>query len=159
MAQDELTKIQEQLQLPHLKVPNDLPTRWKSTLHMLKRTEEIKEPLSVYVAKNSKVPQITNVEWLILSQSVKALEQFEELTKKMSESTSTVADVLPHIVCLTTTMHSQLTTVDSAPTDSDLEDASQDDNQTSVKIVNYMVKSMKADIDMIFAGIELDNNY
>ncbi|KAK7081194.1 hypothetical protein SK128_000105 [Halocaridina rubra] len=49
---DELKKIQGQLQLPNLKVVHDSPTRWNSMLHMLRKTAEMKEPLCVYVANN-----------------------------------------------------------------------------------------------------------
>lgn len=157
MAQDELKKIQEQLQLPHLKVLHDSPTQWNSTLHMLKRTEEIKEPLCVYVAKNPSMPQFSNVEWVTLSQCIKALEPFEELTQKMSESASTVADVIPLILCLKNAL--QPTTVESAPLDLDSDDENQDDYQKGVEIIDYMKETMKADIAKRFAGLEIDNNY
>lgn len=164
VAQDELKKIQDLFQLPHLKVLHDTPTRWNSTLHMLKRTEEIKEPLTVYIAKNPKLPQFTDIEWLTLSQSVEALEPFEEITKKMSESTSTIADVIPHILCLKNAIQSQkiedqVTTDGSPQQDLEGEDADEDENQSSVQIVNYIKETMRADIDTKFAGIELDDKY
>lgn len=157
MAQDELKRIQERLQLPHLKVIHDSATQWNSTLHMLKRTEEIKEPLCMYLAKNPELPQFSKVELVTLSQCIKALEPFEDLAKQMSDSASTVADVIPLILCLKFTL--EPTTVKLIPRDLASDDNSQEDYQEVVERIKYMKETMKAEIDKRFAGIEMDNNY
>lgn len=60
----------------------DIPISWNSTLHMLKRIEELKDSLRLYAASNSKIPLLTNFEWIVLSGCVRSLEPFEEITKK-----------------------------------------------------------------------------
>ena len=62
MAQDELKKIQGRLQEPILAIIHDSPTRWNSTLYMMKRTQELQELLCIYVATNSKIDKISNTE-------------------------------------------------------------------------------------------------
>ena len=94
MAQDELKKIQDRLQVPKLSVVHNTPTRWNSTLHMLKRTLEMKESLCLYSATNSKIKQLSNTEWLIMSKCVQVLQPYGDITKKMSDSTSTAAEVI-----------------------------------------------------------------
>ena len=166
IAQDELKNIQDQFHEPHLKVLLD--TQANSTLYMLKRTKEIKEPLTAYIAKHSKLPQITNLEWQTLSQIIEALQPFEEIITKMSESTSTIADVIPHILCLKTAIQNQVPEDDSPHQNLDdsphqnldsesTELADLDENQT--KIVNCMKDAMRADINKRFAEIEMDYKY
>lgn len=106
--------------------------------------------------KKTKMPQFSNVEWVTLSQCVKALEPYEEFTKQMSDSASTVADVIPLVVCLKNAL--QPTFVESAPLDLDSDDECQD-YQTGVEIINYLRTTMKAEIEKRFAGLEMDNNY
>lgn len=119
MAQDELKKVQERLQQPVLAVIHDTPTRWSSTLHMLKRMAELKEPLSLYAASNPKVAQNlpTSTEWTVLANCVSTLEPFEEITKRMSDANASVSDVIPMIQSLKSVLAS--TDADASCSDSD----------------------------------------
>ena len=98
-AQDELKKIQERLNAPSLAVKQDVRTRWNSTLIMLKRMAELKEPLLMY-SQNGKIKQITNQEWKTIESVIKVLQPFEKITRLMSGDKSTIAEVIPLIQVL-----------------------------------------------------------
>lgn len=156
-AQGELKKLQERLRLPNLRLIHDTPVRWNSTLHMFQRMEQIKLPLCMYVTKDPNMPQLTDVEWLILSQCVQALKPYEELDKKMSNSASTVADVIPLILCLKKVVQS--TNLKSTVPVLDSNDKSQEEYHNAWEIVNYMKEVTKAEIDGRLAGLEMNSNY
>ncbi|KAG8176739.1 hypothetical protein JTE90_003370 [Oedothorax gibbosus] len=52
-----LQQAQDQLELPQLKVKQDVSTRWNSTLQMLERLLKIKVPLAVALANISNPPE------------------------------------------------------------------------------------------------------
>lgn len=108
----------------------------------------------MYLTKNFQMLQFSNAEWVTLSQCVKALEPYEELAKQMSDSSSTVADIIPLFACLKNVL--EPTTVESAPKDLESDDESQEDYQ---KHVNYMKETMRTEINKKFVGLEMDNNY
>ena len=69
---------------------------------MLKRTEELKEAFCLYEVRNSKIPVLSSLSlnWAILSGCVKSLTSYKEITKKLSESTSTIGVIIPLIASL-----------------------------------------------------------
>ena len=77
---------------------------------MLKRTEELKEALCLYEVRNSKIPVLSSLSlnWAILSGCVKSLTSHEEITKKLSESTSTIGVIIPLIASLKMTHENTL---------------------------------------------------
>ncbi|MPC34211.1 Zinc finger BED domain-containing protein 4 [Portunus trituberculatus] len=151
-AQDEMRLIQEQQQLPNLQLLQDSPAQWTTTLHMLRRMQEMMVPICVYVANKTQVPQFSNAEWATLSQCVKALEPYEEFTKHLSDSASTVADVIPLVACLKNVLRS------IEPLDLHSCEERQP-NLTGVQRVNYMKTTMKVKTEKSFAGVEQDNVY
>ena len=70
----------------------------------------------------------------------------------MSGSTSTVADVIPLIVCLRNSLQPSMTNSESDEEDNEI------DHQRNLEIINFMKQTMKADIDKKFAALENENN-
>ncbi|KAL7646695.1 UNVERIFIED_CONTAM: hypothetical protein RMT77_001948 [Armadillidium vulgare] len=158
MAQDELRKIQDQLKKPKLNIIHDTPTRWNSTLYMLKRIEELKESLRLYAASNSKIPLLTNFEWIILSGCVRSLEPFEEITKILSGSTCTIGDVIPLVASLKVTLQQ---CEESTDTSQQIESSTSlhNDLEKGKKIINSLAQTMLAEIERRFIELESDNKY
>lgn len=104
MAQEELKCIQKRLDVPQRTVLQDVQTRWNSTLYMMERILLLKEPLALYVGSHSHLKILTNVENDVASNCIKFLKPFEEITKTISSSTSSLSDVIP----LITTLRKQL---------------------------------------------------
>lgn len=89
--------MQRQMGLPELKVKQNVPTRWNSTLIMIERLQLIKEPLSAVVASLSKAPEfLTATEWEMLTDWIPLLKPAEKMTVKMSgEKYPTMALITP----------------------------------------------------------------
>jgi len=158
MAQEELKKLQDRLKKPILKVIRDTPTRWNSTLHMLKRTEELKESLCLYAASKSKIPFLSNLEWMILSGCVKVLEPYEEITKKLSDSSSTIADVVPLVASLKNILEED-EFVEPSGISEQSEDSLQEDYEKVKQVIRFMVQTLRAELDRRFKGLENDDMY
>lgn len=95
-----LIATQKQMNLPTLKVKQDVPTRWNSVLIMMERLLEIKDPLCLTVSRLQKLADVffDATEWQILQDCVKILKPAEELTKILSaESYCTISMVIPLI--------------------------------------------------------------
>lgn len=171
MAQDELKKIQDRLQVPKLSVIHDTPTRWNSTLHMLRRTLEIKESVCVYAATNSKIKQLSNTEWLIMHKCVQALQPYEDITKKLSDSTSTAAEVIPLVKSLKHTLQHTTSVVSNPVEETHTSDTSSEDepgsgsvielneDRQATQAVNFMKEAMQADVEKRFSWIENEDLY
>lgn len=168
MAQDELKKIQDRLQEPLLSVIYDSPTRWNSTLHMLERMQKLKESLCLYAATHSKVEKVSNREWMLLSKYVKALKPYEEVTKELSSCSSSISDVIPFIVSLKKTlqtnvseapiMQAESTGSCSEPEETDDQCSDKDEEETT-KVINVMKRTIRADLDKRFGGLDIMNIY
>ena len=63
---------------------------------MLQRISKVKESLCLYTA-NAKIAQLDQNEWMILEKYVVKLQPFEEVTRKLSDPQTTIADVIPLI--------------------------------------------------------------
>ena len=85
------------MNLPELKVKQDVMTRWNSTLVMLKRLVEIKEPLSAAISSLPQAPDfLDGTEWDIISDSIPILKPFESMTTILSaEKYRTVSMIIP----------------------------------------------------------------
>ncbi|KAJ8969196.1 hypothetical protein NQ314_001867 [Rhamnusium bicolor] len=85
------------MNLPILKLKQDVSTRWNSCLIMLERLLKIKDALCVVVSQLPKVPDFLNAdEWIILHDCVKILKPAEDMTKILSaEKYPTISLVIP----------------------------------------------------------------
>ncbi|CAB4059527.1 unnamed protein product [Lepeophtheirus salmonis] len=170
MAQDELKKIQDQRQEPLLLVIHDSSSRWNSTLHMLERVQKMKESLCIYVAThNSKIEPISDREWKLLSKCVMALKPYEEITKQLSSSSSSISDVIPLIVSLKIALQTSTREIlpaqrTSAMSDSEefkdhsSESIDKDETETT-NIIHLMKVAMREALDQQFADVESHNIY
>jgi hypothetical protein len=104
MSQDELKKIQERLNAPKLSVVHDVPTRWNSTLHMMQRIIDLKESLCLFSDENSKIKQLTKADFDLLVKCVRILKPFDEITKRLSSSSTSISEVIPLIASLNHTL-------------------------------------------------------
>lgn len=84
-AYKKLHNTQKQMGWKELKLKQEVPTRWNSTLMMFERLLEVKEPLiSTLAITNPSLNQLTPDEWGIIDEACKLLKIFEEVTIEMS---------------------------------------------------------------------------
>lgn len=80
----------------------EVPTRWNSSFHMIRRFVELEHCIRSTVAVIRKdLPIITNEEWLLLAEVTKILKPFEDATESMSgEKYMTGSSVIVMTRCL-----------------------------------------------------------
>ncbi|KAL0851503.1 hypothetical protein ABMA28_007294 [Loxostege sticticalis] len=104
IAQTELHKIQkEQLNQEALSVVQECSTRWNSTFYMKERMIKIQDSLCLYACKHN-ILQLSPEEWLQLKKLVTILQPFEEITRNMSDSNTSISSVIPLIHTLKHTL-------------------------------------------------------
>ena len=81
-----LHSVQKQMQLPELKLKQDVGTRWNSTLDMLLRFLHNKEPIlsTLAVLQLQDEFRVSAHEWEIIENATKMLAVFDEVTKEIS---------------------------------------------------------------------------
>lgn len=83
------------------RLQQDVPTRWNSTVAMLKSLLEQKRALCSYAADYDDLPPLfTGSQWKLVENVITVLEPFEELTNKISKATASAADVIPNVRAL-----------------------------------------------------------
>lgn len=92
-----LHEKQKQLNSPILKLKQDMPIRWNSTLTMMERLLIVKEPLMLVSMSLSRCPKMpSNDQWESINDFVILLKPFESLTIQISsEQRPTLAKVIP----------------------------------------------------------------
>lgn len=87
------------MNLPLLKVKQDVPTRWNSSLIMIERLVNIKAPLSAAMSTLPQAPNYLNAsEWEIILDCTHSLKPFEIMTVELSgEKYPTLSVVIPLI--------------------------------------------------------------
>jgi len=82
-----------------LKLKQDVSTRWNSTLTMLERLLEVKDPLTVVSLSIKQCPTMpTNDQWTVIEDMVMLLKPFETLTVQLFyEHKPTLGKVIPLI--------------------------------------------------------------
>lgn len=97
LAADKLRELQTLMNLPLLKVIQDVSTRWNSSLIMIERLLEIQEPLSAAMSCLPKSPEPLDAsEWEVLSDCAKVLQPLLAMTEEMSgEKYPTLSMVIP----------------------------------------------------------------
>ncbi|XP_057192592.1 zinc finger BED domain-containing protein 4-like [Triplophysa rosa] len=100
LATTRLEDIQKDLKMPTKRLQQDVVTRWNSTFYMVERILEQKRPISAYGADHDLPATLTANQWALLEKTVTVLAPFEELTKQISSSTSSVAEVIPSVTVL-----------------------------------------------------------
>lgn len=97
LATEKLKEFQKQMGLPELKVKQDVSTRWNSSLNMIERLIQIKNPLSAAMSSLRRAPNcLTSNEWDIITDCAPILKPFESLTIELSgEKYPTLSLVIP----------------------------------------------------------------
>nr|CAH7739618.1 unnamed protein product [Callosobruchus chinensis] len=107
LAVQKLSKMQQQMNTPQLKMKQDVATRWNSTYIMLDRLIAIKAPITAVMSSLPKAPEILNAEeWLALEDCVRILKPFDLMTTTLSgEKYVTLSTVIPLVRGLQYTMN------------------------------------------------------
>jgi len=80
-----LHATQEQMNMPKLKLIQDVVTRWNSTYDMLRRFVKMKDAInSTLAVLQSNVEMLTPEEWFIVEKAAEVLEIFYQVTKEIS---------------------------------------------------------------------------
>lgn len=87
--------------MPVKKLQQDVPTRWNSTYFMMQSLVEQKRALSAYAADYELPATLNATQWGILDKMTNLLEPFEQLTKYISSTEATAADVIPAVMSVT----------------------------------------------------------
>lgn len=102
LAQSKLRDLRKELNLPDHQLVQDVVTRWNSSYYMISRLLEQKRAVSLYLAETSAVnfENLSTQEWEFLEKSLELLKPFEEITKIISSSCSSISEVIPHVKTL-----------------------------------------------------------
>jgi len=87
VAAEKLRSLQQQMQPDnfHLRLINDVVTRWNSTFEMFNRICQLREPLQAAIALlNNPVETLTDIEWTVLREVSRILKPFQVVTTEMS---------------------------------------------------------------------------
>lgn len=97
LSADKLRELQTQMRLPTLRVKQDVVTRWNSTLFMIERLLEIREPLSAAIAILPNAPRALDTsEWTVMMDCAQILQPIQAMTEEMSgEKYPTISMVIP----------------------------------------------------------------
>ncbi|KAL4083415.1 hypothetical protein QTP88_028731 [Uroleucon formosanum] len=86
LATGKLRDLQSQINLPLLKVKQDVSTRWNSSLTMIERLLTIKIPLTASMSSLPRAPDCLNAsEWEVISDCVKILKPLKILHQNCQE--------------------------------------------------------------------------
>lgn len=100
LAYSKLQDIQMDMHKPIKRLAQNVPTRWNSTLYMMRSLLEQKQAIGVYGTENKLPDSLSVNKWSLFEKAVKLLEPFEELTRQVSLVDSSAADVIPAITAL-----------------------------------------------------------
>ncbi|XP_050953902.1 zinc finger BED domain-containing protein 4 [Labeo rohita] len=95
-----LEDIQKDLKMPTKRLQQDVATRWNSTFYMVESLLAQKRTISAYGADHDLPATLTANQWALLEKAVTVLAPFEEVTKQISSSTSSVVEVIPSVTVL-----------------------------------------------------------
>lgn len=99
LTSEKFKTMQNQMGLSQLKVIQDVPTRWNSTLAMMERLAVIKDPLSAVMSSLQNAPEVLAAsEWEIVTECVNVLKPAGYVTVELSgQKYVTMSSVIPVI--------------------------------------------------------------
>lgn len=138
-AAEKLKQMQKQLELPQLKIKQDVVTRWNSTYDMFRRILDIKEPLmSVIAVHYQNIDNLTNSDINILEKCCEVLKVFKDVTEEISsEKQVTISKVILFSAALTKFCHTYV-----------------NDNPDLPEMCQVLVESLQANIHKRFSNIQ-----
>ncbi|XP_055842541.1 zinc finger BED domain-containing protein 4-like [Episyrphus balteatus] len=74
-----LKAVQKQMNMPELKLKQDVPTRWNSTFDMLERIVKIKDAVITVIALNRIDLSLDKEDWMIIEETLPLLKPFYEV--------------------------------------------------------------------------------
>ncbi|XP_049926247.1 zinc finger BED domain-containing protein 4-like [Epinephelus moara] len=92
--------VQLQLGQDVKKFQQDVATRWNSSYYMLQSLPQQKRALAAFGAEHEVPASFNSNQWGRIENILKILEPFEELTRAISTSTASAADVIPSVMAL-----------------------------------------------------------
>lgn len=100
LSYSQLHDIQEDLGEPKKCLRQDVPTWWNSTFCMLQSLIEQRRALGAYVGEHELPATLNALQWGLIENVLSLLAPFEELTKEISASKASAADIIPAITKL-----------------------------------------------------------
>lgn len=100
LAYSRLEDIQLEINQPAKRLQQDVQTRWNSTFYMIQSLVEQKRALGIFVSEHGLPDALMAHQWTLLEKVLSVLGPFEELTRKVSSSDATDADVIPAVTVL-----------------------------------------------------------
>lgn len=90
-----LQEIQRQMDLPVLKLKQDVPTRWNSTFDMLNRLLKVKNAVIATLALVKNELSLSKEDWVVIEKVVPILQIFDDVTVEISsEKNVTLSKVI-----------------------------------------------------------------
>lgn len=96
LAKNKLKNAQASLKTSQHKLIQECPTRWNSGYEMMNRLVEQREPIALVLSTETKVDNLTPLQWMYASSFCHTMKPFKEVTVMMSaESYPTSSLVIP----------------------------------------------------------------
>ena len=102
LAYSELEKIQIKAGEKVKRLQQDVQTRWNSTYLMMQSLVEQKHALAAYGVDHDlpEKAKLTSQQWQLIENMITLLAPFEQLTRDISASEASAADVIPSVIAL-----------------------------------------------------------
>lgn len=111
-----LRNIKKQMGLPHLKLKQDVPTRWNSTFYMLTRIHKIKGAVASTLTLLSQDNTLTHRDWLIVEKASAVLSVFNDVTLEIgTEKSVSISKVMLFVKAMKKHIGSVLLENDTLP--------------------------------------------
>ncbi|XP_034089172.1 zinc finger BED domain-containing protein 4-like [Gymnodraco acuticeps] len=95
LAYSRIEPIQDELGVTTKRFQQDVSTWWNSTYYMLESLFAQKRTLASYSADHDLLASFTPNQWILMENILSILAPFEQLTREISSSDASVADVIP----------------------------------------------------------------
>ncbi|CAI6356960.1 unnamed protein product [Macrosiphum euphorbiae] len=96
IATNQLITEQENQNKKPLKVIQEVPTRWNSMYHMIKRILELKNDITIVLLRLPSAPTVLTLEnTLVLQDLIEIMSCFDDATKKVSGDYVTISLIIP----------------------------------------------------------------
>lgn len=100
LAYSRLQAVQIQLGMKPKRLQQDVSTRWNSTFYMMESLLEQKRALATYAADYDLPATLSAHQWQLIENFLTLLSPFEQLTREVSSSEASAADVIPSVTAL-----------------------------------------------------------
>lgn len=100
LAYSRLQAVQIQLGMKPKRLQQDVSTRWNSTFYMMESLLEQKRALATYAADYDLPATLSAHQWQLIENFITLLSPFEQLTREVSSSEASAADVIPSVTAL-----------------------------------------------------------